>query len=218
MGMGGVYREVVRPERIVSTEVFDQSWYEGKCLDTLTLTESGGRTTLTLRLLYDSKAIRDAVVAGPMKTGMEAGFNALEALVATLPAPKSIGRSVGAVALGFFVVAALSLGTDQVLHVLHVYPPWTVPMYDPMLNLLALAYRCVYTVLGGYLTARFAPKAPMRHVWITAAIGTFFGLMGVVAGLTHDLGPIWYPILIVVTAVPCLWFGGSLFTRGQSAR
>src|SRR6478752_2284371 len=29
MGMGGVYREVVRPERVVSTEKFDHAWYEG---------------------------------------------------------------------------------------------------------------------------------------------------------------------------------------------
>ena len=48
-------------------------------------------------------------------------------------------------------VVALSLGTDQVLHVLGVYPPWNVPMRDPGLNLLALAYRSVYAVLGGAL-------------------------------------------------------------------
>src|SRR5437868_7375357 len=131
MGMGGVYQEIVRPERIVSTEKFDQSWYEGSCIDTLTLTEGGGRTTLALRMLYDSKAIRDSVVAGPMKTGMEAGFNALEAVLVTQSAPKSIRRSIGAILLGFFVVALLSLGTDQILHVLKVYPPWGVPMYDP---------------------------------------------------------------------------------------
>src|SRR5687767_4883422 len=37
MGMRGVYREVVRPERIVATEVFDQKWYDGDALDTQTL-------------------------------------------------------------------------------------------------------------------------------------------------------------------------------------
>lgn len=73
------------------------------------------------------------------------------------------GRSVAAVLLGFAVVVLLSLGTDQVLHVLQVYPPWGEPMREPGLNLLALAYRCVYTVLGMYLTAAFAPRSPMRH-------------------------------------------------------
>jgi hypothetical protein len=51
-------------------------------------------------------------------------------------------------------VFVLSLGTDQVLHVLNVYPPWDQPMYDPRLNALALAYRCVYGVVGSYIIAR----------------------------------------------------------------
>jgi len=35
-----------------------------------------------------------------------------------------VWRSIGAVAAGFVAVFVLSLGTDQVLHVLKVYPPW----------------------------------------------------------------------------------------------
>ena len=49
MAMGGVYREVVPPERIVATEKFDQSWYPGEAVSTVTLIERDGRTTLTLR-------------------------------------------------------------------------------------------------------------------------------------------------------------------------
>src|SRR5579872_2950338 len=45
MGMGGVYREIVKPERIVATEKFDQSWYEGEAVGTTLLAEQGGRTT-----------------------------------------------------------------------------------------------------------------------------------------------------------------------------
>src|SRR5438093_12929728 len=47
MGMGGVYREIVPPERIVNTESFDDSWYPGEALDTTVLVEQGGKTTLT---------------------------------------------------------------------------------------------------------------------------------------------------------------------------
>jgi hypothetical protein len=67
--------------------------------------------------------------------------------------PRRLGRSTAAIAIGFFSVAVLSLATDQVLHVLNVYPPWGEPMWDPRLNLLALSYRIVYTIFGGYLTA-----------------------------------------------------------------
>ena len=79
--------------------------------------------------------------------------------------PRRLWRSAGAVFLGFLTVVVLSLGTDQLLHVLQVYPPWGQPMHDPGLNLLALSYRIIYTVLGSYITARFAPHSPMRHVW-----------------------------------------------------
>src|SRR5216684_5334302 len=51
MGMGGVYREIVRPERIVCTEVFDVPWYAGDARDTTVLVEKGGKTTLTTTVI-----------------------------------------------------------------------------------------------------------------------------------------------------------------------
>src|SRR2546422_2272566 len=74
----------------------------------------------------------------------------------------SFWRSTGAVAAGFAAIVVLSLGTDQVLHVLRVYPPWGEPMAGGLFA-VATAYRIVYTVLGGYITARLAPHAPVRH-------------------------------------------------------
>jgi hypothetical protein len=71
--------------------------------------------------------------------------------------PRRIGRSVLAVFVGFVVVVVLSLGTDEVLHLLKIYPPWGEPMYQPGLNLLALSYRAIFTIVGGYLTAMAAP-------------------------------------------------------------
>ena len=86
MGMGGTYREVVRPERIVATEKFDQSWYPGEAVGTTVFAERGGRTTLTLTVRYDTKDARDAVLRSPMEDGMAVGFNNLETLLATLGA------------------------------------------------------------------------------------------------------------------------------------
>jgi hypothetical protein len=81
-------------------------------------------------------------------------------------------------------------------------------MYDPALNLLALSYRIVYTVLGGYLTAKFAPYSPMAHVWVYGIIGFALGLAGAIATIPMNLGPTWYPIAIALTALPCAWLGG----------
>jgi uncharacterized protein YndB with AHSA1/START domain len=83
MGMGGVYLEVVAPERIVATERFDQSWYPGEAVNTLALVEQGGRTTLTLTVRYESRDARDAVLKSPMEQGVAAGFDAMAELLAT---------------------------------------------------------------------------------------------------------------------------------------
>ena len=127
--------------------------------------------------------------------------------------PRRLTRSIGAVLAGFFAVVVLSLGTDQVLHVLDVYPPWGQPMPEPALNLLALTYRIIYTVIGNYLTARFAPHSPMRHVWVLGSIGLFLGTLGAIATIPMNLGPAWYPIGIALTALPCSWLGGVLYRK-----
>ncbi|HXJ57603.1 MAG TPA: hypothetical protein VNU68_13165 [Verrucomicrobiae bacterium] len=123
-------------------------------------------------------------------------------------------RSIGAVFLGFLAIAILSLATDQVLHVLKVYPPWGQPMQEPGLNLLALSYRIVYGMVGSYLAARFAPRHPMRHALILGMIGFLLSTVGAIAIIGHtDLGPAWYPIALVITALPCAWLGGLLHRR-----
>src|ERR1044072_4276117 len=95
--------------------------------------------------------------------------------------PRRLPRSIAAVLLGFLAVVVLSLGTDEIFHLLQVYPPWDQPMPQPELNLLALSYRLVCTVLGGSITAKLAPRAPMTHVWVLAIIGLVMGTGGAVA-------------------------------------
>jgi hypothetical protein len=128
-------------------------------------------------------------------------------------------RSAGAVFAGFVAVFVLSLGTDQVLHTLKVYPPWGQPTYDPRLNALALAYRIVYGVAGSYLTARLAPRNPMRHAMVGGLIGFVSSTAGGIAAMSMaDLGPKWYPIALALTALPCAWLGGALYLRGARSR
>jgi uncharacterized protein YndB with AHSA1/START domain len=76
----------VVPERIVATEAFDQSWYPGEAVSTVTLMEQGGRTTLTLTVRYESREARDAVLKSPMESGVAAGFDKLAELLASAPA------------------------------------------------------------------------------------------------------------------------------------
>jgi len=81
MGMGGAYREIVAPERIVNTERFDEAWYPGEALNTLVLVENGGRTTLTQTMRYESREARDAVLKSDMESGVAASYDRLAELL-----------------------------------------------------------------------------------------------------------------------------------------
>ena len=129
-----------------------------------------------------------------------------------------MGRSVLAVVAGFVVVVVLSLGIDEILHLLKVYPPWGVPMNEPGLNALALSYRIVITVFSGYVTARLAPRKPMKHVLVGGLIGVVLGIAGVLGAMQIPMGPLWYPIAIAVTGFPSVWLGGMLFARSNPDR
>jgi uncharacterized protein YndB with AHSA1/START domain len=82
LAMGGEYREIVAPERIVSTERWGPEWPE--TVNTVAFSESAGRTTITVTIRYPSREARDAALKTGMKEGMDAGFARLDQLVASL--------------------------------------------------------------------------------------------------------------------------------------
>lgn len=128
--------------------------------------------------------------------------------------PRRLTRSILAVFLGLLAVFVLSLATDQIMHVLDIYPPWGEPMREPGLNLLALSYRLVYGIIGGYITARFAPYGAVGHALVLGGIGTALSLAGAIGAISMDVGPAWFPIALVLTALPCAWLGGVLGQNG----
>ena len=81
LGMGGTFREVDPPDRIVSTELYDEDWTGGETLNTVLLTESEGRTTVTITVLYASQEARDSALSSGMEQGMAAGFERLDGLL-----------------------------------------------------------------------------------------------------------------------------------------
>jgi hypothetical protein len=121
-----------------------------------------------------------------------------------------LGRSVLALAAGI-AVNFIALPVDQLFHVLEVYPPWGVPMTETSDNLLALAYRIILGVASGWVTARLAPSAPMKHALVLGGIGTVLSALGLLGAMQMDLGPLWYPALLVVVALPCAWLGARLY-------
>ena len=82
MAMGGVFREIVPPERIVATELFDDPWYQGEALSTVTLVEHSRRTTVTTVVQYQSREARDGVLKSGMEKGVAASYDRLANLLA----------------------------------------------------------------------------------------------------------------------------------------
>jgi uncharacterized protein YndB with AHSA1/START domain len=80
MGMSGSYREISPPARLVHTEAFDD--YPGDSVITTVLTEKDGTTTLTATCEYESREIRDAVVASGMEHGAAETYDRLAELLA----------------------------------------------------------------------------------------------------------------------------------------
>lgn len=132
------------------------------------------------------------------------------------PSHCKVWQSVAAIVCGAITVIATSLGTDQLFHVLEVFPPWDQPMNEFGDNLLALSYRFIYGILGSYVTAALAPHSPWRHIWIGATIGFVLSGLGCLAAISGNLGPVWYPVALTLSTFPCAWLAGKLFQRQHS--
>jgi peptidoglycan/LPS O-acetylase OafA/YrhL len=120
--------------------------------------------------------------------------------------------SLGAIVAGVAVTALTATLMDMAMQAAGVFPHAPQAMSDPLF-VLAAAYRTVFTIAGGYATARLAPDRPMRHAWILAGIGLAAGLAGVAAYYAAGggrLGPAWYALAIPLEAVPCVWLGARL--------
>jgi hypothetical protein len=129
----------------------------------------------------------------------------------TYPPSRRVLRRIGAVLAGFFATFILSVATDLALHATGIFPPWGQPMSNALFA-LATTYRTIYTVAAGYITARLAPDRPMAHVWALGIIGLVAALVGTVAtwNAGPEFGPKWYPLALVVLALPSVWTGGKL--------
>lgn len=84
MGMRGVYREMVAPDRSVHMESFDD--YPGESQVTGLWVEQRGKTTFTATVLYSSKEVRDAVMQSGMEHGAAESYDRLAEMLASTEA------------------------------------------------------------------------------------------------------------------------------------
>ena len=134
---------------------------------------------------------------------------------------KKIFKSIGAVLAGFILTLILTRGLDILLESTGIFPSVEEQQKHGFnilwMNILAIIYRVVFTIIGGYVTAKLAPSKPMKHVLILGIIGTIIAIIGniVVANIPEmaNVLPLWFSIALVITAFPSIWIGGKLATK-----
>lgn len=128
-------------------------------------------------------------------------------------------KSILAILAGTVFIVITHTGTDFILESLGIFPPppnraapgqrfdvtWMVA--------LALIYRIIFQIAGGYITAKLAPSRPVLHAVILGGIGLVMSTAAAVVTIPLDWAPAWYPILLAISSLPSVWFGGWLAAR-----
>jgi hypothetical protein len=129
-------------------------------------------------------------------------------------------KSTGAILAGFIAVVVPSIATDVLLETTKFFPPQNRPeLYTGGLLLIAFIYRSIYTVAGGWVAAILSPDHPMRHSVILGMVGMVAGTLGAVANWDKTAeSAAWYPVALVIAALPCTWLGGKLFETKKGVR
>lgn len=120
-------------------------------------------------------------------------------------------RSIGAVLAGLVAVIILSIATDAVMHATGVFPAIGQSMAGSLF-ILAAAYRILYGIVGGYIAARLSSHNPTAHAVALGVVGLVISVAGAAAtwNAGPEVGPRWYPLLLIVIAIPSSWLGGKL--------
>src|SRR5882672_8914857 len=116
-------------------------------------------------------------------------------------------KGIGAILAGIVFIVVTHTATDLMLEKLGIFTPPEQGFHVTWMVVTATIYRSVFTVGGGYLTAALAPTRPMLHAVILGLIGIAASTAGAIVMIPLNLGPIWYPIALIVLALPCTWLG-----------
>ncbi len=126
---------------------------------------------------------------------------------------KTTLKSIGAVLAGLIFIFITHTATDAILENAGVLPKGNL-FVGTGLILFVLAYRAVFSFIGCYLTAKLAPRHPMKHALILGLIGLVLSSVGAIAAA--DLGPAWYAWTLAAIALPIAWLGGKFYERRKT--
>jgi hypothetical protein len=130
-------------------------------------------------------------------------------------------RNILAILAGFVLTLLLTRGTDILLEGVGIFPTVEEQQKNGFnvlwMNIVAIFYRIVFTMLGGYITARTAASNPGRNVNILGIIGTIIAVVGnIVVYQIPEMAnvlPLWFSVVLVLIAYPFTYAGGRLAIR-----
>jgi hypothetical protein len=121
-------------------------------------------------------------------------------------------RRIAAVLGGFIVIAVLSTLVDTALEQT-IWPGLAHAEATTAQWIVVTLYRAVISIFGCWLAARLAPDHPMGHALALGVFGVAISSLGLF--VMWGVGPLWYPIALIVIALPCAWLGGRLYQRAS---
>lgn len=123
-----------------------------------------------------------------------------------------MARSILAVVVGYLLIGFLSFGADVVMHNLRpeVYLDGGRLEHTPTL-LVVMLYVAVFAILGCYVTARLAPRNPMKHALILGALGVVTQVA--MWSIAWNTVPAWFHIVSLALVMPYAWIGGRIRER-----
>lgn len=119
-----------------------------------------------------------------------------------------IGRSILAVVAGYFAMAICVMTITAATS--FVSPAWSSPN-NVAYVLFNLAYSAAFAVAGGYVTARVARRAELRHAMALAGLAFGLGMISLILYLGKQ--PLWYAIALLLVMPPAIVLGGHLRVR-----
>lgn len=133
-----------------------------------------------------------------------------------------MARSILAVVVGYLLIGFLSFGADVVMHNLRpeVYLDGGRLQHTPTL-LAVMLYVAVFAILGCYVTARLAPRSPMKHALVLGALGMVTQVA--MWSIAWNTVPAWFHIVSLALVMPYAWIGGRIREKelergGQNAQ
>lgn len=123
---------------------------------------------------------------------------------------KNIFKSIGAVFAGLIFIFITHTVTDAILENAGILPKGNL-FVSTELILAVIAYRAVFSLLGCYITAMFAPQNPMKHSIVLGIIGTALSIVGAIVNMNMHMGPNWYAWTLAVISLPIVWLAGILY-------